>query len=132
MDVILQLLIALFCSPSAQSSLLEAVRNTAALTEVPSNYWAVEVTGGEARARELADKYSLEYLGQVGAENLKLYIVSSCIAIPSPQIGGIDNHYHFRLSQVDSDASERSLHPAFPSPEQSLANKLKLEHNVSC
>ena len=59
------LLLALFCSPSAQSSLLEAVRNTAALTEVPSNYWAVEVTGGEARARELADKYSLEYLGQV-------------------------------------------------------------------
>ena len=64
MDAIQLLLLALFCS-SAQSSLLEAVRNTAALTEVPSNYWAVEVTGGAASARELADKYGLEYLGQV-------------------------------------------------------------------
>ena len=76
MDAILLLLFtSALCSLSAQSSLLEAVRNTVALTEVPTNYWAVEVTGGEARARELADKYDLEYLGQV-LESLKCYSFS--------------------------------------------------------
>ena len=77
MDAILLLLLtsALFCSLSAQTSLLEAVRNTVALTEVPTNYWAVEVTGGEAKARELADKYDLEYLGQV-IESFKCYSFS--------------------------------------------------------
>ena len=54
-----------------------------------------------------------------------------------PQLGGLDNHYHFRLPQGGAqEAPDReSLHgPAFPNQlqEQGLASKLKLEQNVSC
>ena len=51
--------------------------------------------------------------------------------IPPPQLGGLDNHYHFRLPQGGTQEAP-DHEPLHQLQEQGLASKLKLEQNVSC